>query len=496
MTPMDLRRWGAVWAAVAAVGCGDASLGAIATAPPPIASVAPLALETVILKDVPHVAQRPDFCGEACVEMAARKLGHAVSQDDVFGLTGLDPSLGRGAYTKELAQAARALGFEIGDVWYTTTAADPNAGMDAQLRAVHADLERGVPSILCMHYSGSEGSPEHFRLVVGYDKETDEIVYHEPAEQDGAYRRMSRARLYQLWPLRYHPVTWTLIRIPLAPGHLVDPPKRAGAPSPADYTQHLRALREKLPEGFAIRFEDPFVVVGNDSAETLESRSKSTVRWAVDHLRADFFDATPEQILNVWLFKDASSYEDGVLELTGASPTTPYGFYSPSHKGLFMNISTGGGTLVHEIVHPFVEADFASQGWKDAPAWINEGLGSLFEQSAERDGHIVGLTNWRLAGLQKAIQRGDAIPSFEELASMSDDTFYNKDRGTNYAEARYLMYWLQEQDLLRAFYRSVRTKAATDPTGYKTLVSVLGDRDMTAFHSDWKAYVLGLRFER
>ena len=46
-----------------------------------------------------------------------------------------------------------------------------------------------------------------------------------------------------------------------------------------------------------------------------------------------------------------------------------------------MNIATGGGTLVHEIVHPFVEANFPG-----CPTWFNEGLGSLYEQSAERKG--------------------------------------------------------------------------------------------------------------
>ena len=42
-----------------------------------------------------------------------------------------------------------------------------------------------------------------------------------------------------------------------------------------------------------------------------------------------------------------------------------------------MNIATGGGTLVHEIVHPFMAANF-----EQCPSWFNEGLGSLYEQSA------------------------------------------------------------------------------------------------------------------
>ena len=115
-----------------------------------------------------------------------------------------------------------------------------------------------------------------------------------------------------------------------------------------------------------------------------------------------------------------------------------------------MNIATGGGTLVHEIVHPYVEADFPN-----APPWLNEGLGSLFEQSDERDGKIVGLTNWRLAGLQKAIKRG-GVPSFFELTHMDSKTFYLEEHGTNYSQSRYLMYYLQEKGLLHDFYRRFR----------------------------------------
>ncbi len=272
----------------------------------------------------------------------------------------------------------------------------------------------------------------------------------------------------------------------------VEPGARAGATSSsAEYAEHVRKLRERLRArglgNLQVRIEVPFVVAGDGTSEELE-RSLETVRWATDKLEQDFFARRPAKILDVFLFQTAESYERGVEALTGDAPGTPNGFYSSANGGLFMNISTGGGTLVHEIVHPYVEADLPS-----APPWLNEGLGSLFEQSAERDGHIVGRTNWRLAGLQRAIAR-DGLPSFRELTSKGSAAFYDDERGTNYAQSRYLLYYLQEQGLLRDFYRAFRAARAKDPTGYATLAQTLGERDMPAFQRRWEQYVAALRF--
>jgi len=261
-----------------------------------------------------------------------------------------------------------------------------------------------------------------------------------------------------------------------------------GAKQPP-YADHVAALKKRLAaRGFgelAVGIEEPFVVIGDKGSL---AKNAQTVRWAADHLEADFFDRRPDRIIDIYLFDDAESYENGVERLTGESPTTPYGFYSPSNGAMFMNIGTGGGTLVHEIVHPYVEADFP-----DAPAWLNEGLGSLFEQSAERDGHIVGLTNWRLAGLKGALSRGE-VGSFDRLAHLSDTAFYADDRGIHYAQARYLLYYLQEKGRLRDFYRAARAGRAKDASGYKALVSALGERDMAEFQKRWQRFVAKLSF--
>jgi hypothetical protein len=441
-------------------------------------------LESVLIQGVPHVKQKPDFCGEACVSMWLGKLGHKVDQDDVFAEAGVDPALGRGAYTAELAAAAERLGFRVGKVWHPL-AAGGGRELELQFRALHADLLRGVPSIVCMHYGEPPAASEHFRLVLGYDSSRDEVIFHEPAEKGGTYRRMARTRFLSLWPLGAAEKA-TAIRIRLEPGALRVRPRPSGL-GPADYAQHVMKLKERAPAGFAVIVTPPFVVLGDDQG-LVRRHAEGTVRWTVEKLRREFFARDPTEILDVWLFRDDESYRRNALALFGDRPSTPYGYYSSRNRALVMNISTGGGTLVHEIVHPYMAANFPG-----CPSWFNEGLGSLFEQSAERDGRIVGLPNWRLPALQAAIRAG-RVPSFAALMKTSDDEFYNEDPGTNYAQARYLCLYLQEKGLLARFYAEFLAARARDPTGYHTLRKVLGDPDMRAFQRTWEAFVLTLRF--
>lgn len=256
-----------------------------------------------------------------------------------------------------------------------------------------------------------------------------------------------------------------------------------------DYEVHIAALKPQLPAGdFAIVVQPPFVVVGDESEARVKQRAQDTVKWAIDRLKQDYFRRDPQQILNIFLFKDEASYERNVRLMFGEKPSTPFGYYSPSKNALIMNIATGSGTLVHEIVHPFVQANFP-----DCPPWFNEGLGSLYEQCGEKQGRITGYPNWRLPGLQRAIRAG-RVPSFEKLMAMDHDAFYAQDRGTNYAQARYLCYYLQEKGLLTAFYREFAAHRKSDPTGVKTLKQLLDTDDLGAFKTQWETFVLKLRF--
>jgi hypothetical protein len=265
-------------------------------------------------------------------------------------------------------------------------------------------------------------------------------------------------------------------------------PSATGSLTDADFAAHVDQLKKKLPSAdFTIVVQPPFVVIGDEPADVVKEHSERTVKWAVDKLKQDYFSKDPKEILDIWLFKDAESYERNALVLFGNKPSTPFGYYSSSHKALIMNISTGGGTLVHEIVHPFIEANFPN-----CPPWLNEGLGSLYEQSGEVKGHIHGYTNWRLPGLQNAIKAGQ-VPAFKTVMGFDSRSFYNDDKGTNYAQSRYLCYYLQQKGLLVKFYREFVARQKEDPSGYATLRRILGVRDMNAFKVKWEKYVLSLQ---
>jgi hypothetical protein len=277
----------------------------------------------------------------------------------------------------------------------------------------------------------------------------------------------------------------------------IDQPMQGGLQDPAppaqptrDCEARARAVRERVQgQGFHVLVEEPFVVAGDGGKAAVERAAVQTVRWAVKLLKQDFFQKEPDRALEIWLFDGADSYQKHARALFGDTPTTPYGYYSARHGALIMNIATGGGTLVHEIVHPFVAADFPA-----CPAWCNEGLGSLFEQCHEVDGHIAGMTNWRLDGLQDAIKEQRTV-KLSALVATTSEQFYGARSGLYYAMARYLLYWLQQQGKLRAFYRAFRDSAKDDPTGAVILCKSLGVEDLDAFQPQWEKWVLTLRRE-
>lgn len=257
----------------------------------------------------------------------------------------------------------------------------------------------------------------------------------------------------------------------------------------SEYDAAVARVRDLAPPEATVVAAPPFVVAGDGPRESVLDDATHVVAWASTLLRKDFFDLEPGAILTVWLFASSESYERNASALYHDFPSTPYGYYAPCHGALIMNVATGYGTLVHEMVHPYMEANFP-----DAPVWFDEGLASLFERPAERDGHLWGEVNWRLPGLQAAILANRAKP-LKAVLGLSRRAFYGDGAGLHYAEARYLLHWLQSKGLLRPYYRAFTRAVKDDPTGYRTLLATLGLRDDAGLDERWIAYVASLETE-
>ena len=232
----------------------------------------------------------------------------------------------------------------------------------------------------------------------------------------------------------------------------------------------------------------PFVIAGDGSPARLARYRDGTVLGATRALRATYFDrAAPAEPVLIFLFESAEPYRRLAKAWFNDDDVPHYGFFRRRDRVMLMNVGTGTGTLVHELVHALMAPDFP-----DVPDWFNEGLASLYEQCSLNVDSIKGHENWRLPALQKAIRAGTLRPLRELIA---DGDFYDDARvGLNYAQARYLLFYLQEKGLLRAYYRAFRDNAATDPTGLNTLEKLIAPRGLDAFDREWRKWVLTLRF--
>ena len=249
----------------------------------------------------------------------------------------------------------------------------------------------------------------------------------------------------------------------------------------------LKKMRADLGKGFHYRVVRCFAVAGDVSERRFNVLCAHTVGAAYDAYEKQFFSKTPDRACRVFLFKDRASYLAHCRKLFDSEPGTPFGYYSHAERALVMNIGTGGGTLVHEMFHALVEPDFP-----DIPAWANEGIASLFEQCRIADGKLIGFTNWRLAGLQKALA-ADTCPTLRKVMSLSDAGFHSRDAGIHYAVARYFMLYLQEKGLLEKFYTTFRDTFEKDKTGI-TVAEALLEQKLEDFEPTWREWVKGLRF--
>ena len=251
----------------------------------------------------------------------------------------------------------------------------------------------------------------------------------------------------------------------------------------------IQAAKQKvkgLEPSFLTETSYPYVITGDLTSKELLFW-KGRIQRSQLALKGQFFKRDPSKIVTIWLFKNADSYSKNNLKYWEFTPNTPYGYFLPSANRMVMNVATGGGTLTHELVHPYITENFP-----ESPLWFHEGLASLYEQSRYSGGKIYGMNNWRLRSLQASLI-GKSLPSLSTMMSSGSD-FYGANRELYYAQARYLMFYLQSKGLLEVYYIAYSEGVLSDPWGTKALLKVTGEKSMQSLESKWFKFVLNQRY--
>ena len=245
-----------------------------------------------------------------------------------------------------------------------------------------------------------------------------------------------------------------------------------------------KAMLARLDGTFHAVVRPPFVVIGNLPARRVREMTRGSVVSPARAMWKRYFRRKPTRVITVLLFRDAKTYRHWAKKLYNNRKPPHFGYYRPGDRTMVMNIATGTGTLVHELTHALIVYDFPA-----VPLWFNEGLASLHEQCRVLPDRIIGLVNWRLPALKKAV-RSRRLRPLRELITRDD--FYGPQRGLNYAQARYFVMYMQERRLLQKFYRYYRDHHDDKDAAVKAVEKIFG-ANLEKVESDYLKWVMTLR---
>ena len=233
-----------------------------------------------------------------------------------------------------------------------------------------------------------------------------------------------------------------------------------------------------------ILVREPYVLAGDLSEERLERIYRETIQPTSQALSTGYFDIKPHAPITILMFSGERMYRRHAKRLDGRENANYHGYYQRTDRRIVLNISTGNGTLAHELTHALAHFDFPNM-----PEWFDEGLASLHEQSRFTDDglRLEGSSNWRINYLLPAVH-SNRLLSLSEL--MRVRTVRTEEEAVHYAHARYFCLYLQSRNLLEPFYRKFRHTAGHDSTGIKALREVLQLDSLERVDRDFRSWLL------
>jgi len=144
-----------------------------------------------------------------------------------------------------------------------------------------------------------------------------------------------------------------------------------------------------------------------------------------------------------------------------------------------------GDTMIHEFTHAMHHADQYGRD-QQHPIWLTEGLATLFENSDLENGVAVPRHNHRLNYILTRVRINRQVP-FAKFAAMKQPDFMRWPN-YNYAQARYMMFYLYETGKLRRWYENYVTNYASDTNGLSAWEKTYG-KPVAEVEKDWAAWV-------
>jgi hypothetical protein len=234
---------------------------------------------------------------------------------------------------------------------------------------------------------------------------------------------------------------------------------------------------QALPE--LARVEEPgapVLVVRGTLPAARAARLVRLVRAAVQDARRRFLPPAPAGLapVDVCLLADTPAYRAFLDAVLGPGHgENDLGLFSPYRRVVAANLDMPPGYLRHEVVHALV-----SDALGPLPAWLDEGLASLYNEARLSKG-ILGLgRTYRLDQL-RAARAAKTLPDLAELARSTGRSVYGGRSRAFYSLGRFLLLYLDSRGELRAFLTAFRVAPATEA----------GQREVLGRFVDWPAFL-------
>ena len=219
----------------------------------------------------------------------------------------------------------------------------------------------------------------------------------------------------------------------------------------------IKKIQNLVGREYQVNARDKYILVTPEQMQI----NADEVKQVTDNLeKAKQFFASyyglraPDKLITVYL---AGNWDD--LKKMGAKvhnliiPETIYGYSVLGDLSLLGIASPDQiGTLYHELFHLIVRTDAG-----DLPAWLDEGMASLYSTSYWQGDVLMGGDSWRIAQLESGYlsNTGQQVPLLDSLVNYNWQEFNGGAEtdlcraAVNYALANHFLLFIQSQNKLR-----------------------------------------------